>query len=72
MTREEHLRRCKRHALAYLRRCRYASAVTSMLTNIQQHPETKFNDISMFQEMGFHFAEQCDYDGTRRFIEGFR
>lgn len=71
-TRDEHLTRCKRHALAYLKRHRYASAVTSMLNNLQQHPETSFRDISMFQAVGFMYAEHGDVDGMRRFIEGFR
>lgn len=72
MTGDEHLKRCKRHALAYLRRHRYASAVTSMLTNIQQHQDTRFRDISTFEQIGFMYAERGDIDGMRRFIEGFR
>ncbi len=70
MTRAEHLRWCKKRAREYLDRNDFAQAVTSMLSDLSKHPETKGvgDKMAMF---GILLAAK-DKRGASEFIEGFR
>jgi hypothetical protein len=68
-TREEHLAWCKEQALEYLDRGYVVSAITSMLSDLDKHPETKLNPT--IKTLGLMYARDNDIDGARRFIMGF-
>jgi hypothetical protein len=59
MTRDEHLAWAKKRALEYWRQGDLENAVTSMGSDLEQHPETKPNAYLLV-------------DGVKRWIEGFR
>jgi hypothetical protein len=71
MTRQEHLDWCKQRALEYVQQGDFEQAVTSMLSDLQTHPETQDH---CGIELGMHvmFGSQLN---TRaeviRFINGF-
>ena len=71
MTRDEHLEWCKRRAREYLERRDVKNAVTSMLSDLQKHPETKLAGGALAQ-LGMMIMIQDDLPGAERFIEGFR
>ena len=68
--REEHLQWCKDRAMEYFNRGDYVNAVTSMLSDLSKHPETKCNDG--LGVLGIMYVANGDREGVRRFIEGFR
>lgn len=70
MTRQEHLDRCKERALEYLDRGDVMNAVTSMMSDMQKHPETKFNSPAL-NMLGMKAAASHDTGEARRYIEGF-
>ncbi|KKK87691.1 hypothetical protein LCGC14_2750730 [marine sediment metagenome] len=70
MTRQEHLQWCKNRALEYLNSDDLPSAVASMLSDLQKHPDTKLS-TSLFPRLGMMYVMNQDRDGVRRFIEGF-
>lgn len=70
-TREEHLAWCKRDALAYLDRGQLMEAATAMLSDMQQHPETR-TDNPFYTLMAMQAIMASDHAAVRRFIEGFR
>ena len=70
-TREEHIAECKKRALAYLDTGDVINAVTSMLSDLSKHDETKHTGTSL-AGLGMLYAMNHDHDGARRFIEGFR
>lgn len=70
MTRDEHVEWCKKRALEYLDRGDIKNAVTSMMSDMDKHPECRVNQaLSM---LGMMAIMQNDHAGARRFIEGFR
>ena len=71
MTREEHLQWCKERARAYLDRGDVVEAITSMLSDLGKHEETRDSIVAM-APLGLLYAKNQDFDGARRFIEGFR
>jgi hypothetical protein len=71
MTRKEHLEWCRRRALEYLDQGDVPNAVTSMLSNLQKHPETKLSAESPLSMLGMMTIMQNDRAGAKRFIEGF-
>lgn len=71
MTREEHLVWCKKRAHEYLDRGDIKNAVASMLSDLQKHEETSHVGKSL-APLGIVLVMQGDYDGVRRFIDGFR
>jgi len=70
-TRDEHLAWCKRDALAYLERGQLQEAVTAMLSDLDQHPETR-GDNPYLTMLGMQAILNGDIETCRRFIEGFR
>jgi hypothetical protein len=69
-TREEHLAWCKQRAHEYLDRGDLLDAVTSMMSDLDKHPE--FGKTNPFLAMtGMLAAQRHDLDGVRRFIDGF-
>jgi hypothetical protein len=71
MSYEEHIAQCKSAALAYLDDGDHVSAITSMLSDLSKHPETREMG-KMFSPLGMFAAASGDPDECRRFIEGFR
>jgi hypothetical protein len=67
VSRAEHIRWCKRRALAYLDHSP-GEAVTSMLSDLNKHPET----VALTDTMGMIGIYSAQSAGeARRFIEGF-
>jgi len=64
------MRWCKQRALEYLNRGQLVDAVTSMLSDLGKHDETRHlaGSLSM---LGLIYAHEHDVEGVRRFIEGF-
>ena len=71
MTRAEHLGWCKQRAREYLARRDIANAVTSMLSDLSKHPETKKSSEGALAALGMLTIQQGDLEGARRFIDGF-
>lgn len=71
MTRDEHLQWCKDRALEYLNKGDMTNAVTSMLSDLGKHEETRAVGEKL-APMGMMFLMNRDSDGVRRFITGFR
>ena len=69
-TRAEHLEWCKQRAREYLEKGDATNAVTSMMSDIQKHPETEVRGILAL--LGVQTAANGDLEGARRYIEGFR
>jgi hypothetical protein len=72
LERAEHLEQCKARARLYLERGALADAVTVMLSELNQHPETRHAGESMITAVGLLYVKNNDSAGVRRFIEGFR
>lgn len=71
-TRSEHLKWCKKRAREYLERGDFRQAITSMLSDLTKHPETRqaskspaIGMISLFTLMSM------TYQSTEAFIEWF-
>jgi hypothetical protein len=71
MSRDEHLQWCKDRALAYWRAGDLQNACTSMVSDLSKHDETKTNNPFVLA-FGILLVTNKDYDGVRRWIEGFR
>ncbi len=74
MKREEHLAWCKQRALEYVDRGELVEGVTSMLSDMDKHEETKIDPagaLGMLTMLAFQQAAQHDAYSVRRFIEGF-
>jgi Tfp pilus assembly protein PilF len=71
MTRQEHLDWCKKRALEYLDQGDVANAVTSMMSDMSKHEETRHAGESMTM-LGMMYILQHDREGARRWIKGFR
>ena len=71
MTRDEHLQWAKQRARWYLDRGQLQNAVTSMGSDLMKHPELQ--DIcAAMTPVGLFYITNQDFDGARRWIEGFR
>jgi len=70
MTRQEHLEWCKKRAHEYLERGDVMNAITSMMSDMQKHPETKFNNPAL-NMLGMMAAQNGDEREARRYIDGF-
>ena len=68
--RDEHLAWCKRRALDYLDRGEIREAITSMLSDLNKHPQLGCNPYLAM--VGMMAARDLDVGAARRFIEGFR
>ena len=71
MTRIEHLEWCKKRALEYLDRGDVMNAVTSMLSDLNKHDETKLDEGGGLTMLGMNAIMSGDVQFARRFIEGF-
>jgi len=74
MTREQHLAWCKKRALEYVDKGDLANGVTSMISDMDKHDETRFDPKSVLGMLGLLALQQAvqgDRDGFRRFIVGF-
>lgn len=72
MTRDEHLAWCKQRAREYLDAGDIRNGVTSMLSDLTKHPETKDLAEGGFAQVGMHTILINDIAMARRFVEGFR
>jgi len=76
MTREEHLVWCKQRAHEYLDRGDLTNAVTSMMSDLDKHPETRASagkdsalvGLGVFATIS---AQRGDRDFVQRYIDGF-
>ena len=71
MTREEHLAFCKERANEYLDRGDIQNGITSMLSDLDKHDETRSAGKSMGM-IGILYAMNHDMEGAKRFVNGFR
>lgn len=77
-TYDEHLAWCKQRAREYLRAGDLLNAVTSMMSDLDKHPETRKHcgrDSPTLAPLGIVAAlraQEGDYDFVERYIEGFR
>ncbi len=71
MTRAERVEWCKVRAREYLERGDVVNAVTSMLSDMKQSPETKDDVGDVITHMGMIIAGSGDVRDARRFVEGF-
>ena len=71
MTRAEHVAWCKERALVYARADDLTQAVTSMASDLSQHPEVDPMLISTMVMIGLHDALRGDRAAVIRWIEGF-
>lgn len=70
LTREDHLAWCKKRAHEYLEKGDIKNAVTSMLSDMEKHPDTE--GISPILAMlGMQVCMSGDMPEARRFIDGF-
>ena len=68
--RAKHLEWCKQRARGYLAEGDGMNAVTSMLSDLQKHPETRLQG-GVLTLLGMKAGMSGDIDECRRFIEGF-
>lgn len=71
MTREEHLSWCKKRAHEYLDRGDIMNGVTSMMSDLQKHPETKLSEGSPLGMLGLAAIISEDHREATRFVDGF-
>lgn len=70
-TRQEHLEWCKQRALEYADKGDAASAMASMTSDLNAHPETKGHaaiELGLMLLLGGHLSAPAE---MRKFIEGF-
>jgi hypothetical protein len=73
-TRQEHLQWCKDRAMEYVNHGDLLQAVTSMMSDLDKHPDTKCKPggaLSMLGLMAAQQAQSGDRDGVVRYIQGF-
>jgi hypothetical protein len=70
-TRDEHLEWCKERAMDYLNTGDVANAIASMMSDLSKHEDFKAI-AEKIGPLGLFYAMNNDYDGAKRFIEGFR
>lgn len=70
-TRDQHLEFCKVRAREYLNDGDLMNAVTSMMSDLDKHPETKVNNATLLM-LGVFAVNSGDPREVSRFIEGFR
>jgi hypothetical protein len=71
MDRDEHLAWCKKRALEYWRAGDLSNAVASMGSDLGKHDETRHASEALIA-LGILYVVNGDYDGVKRWIEGFR
>lgn len=74
MTREEHMQWCKDRAMKYVESGDLLEAVTSMMSDMEKHPETKLAPDSILSQLGMLTAMDAtrgDRAAVVRYITGF-
>lgn len=71
MTREEHMAWCKQRAHEYLDKGDIQNGVTSMLSDLGKHPETKLPEGSPLPMLGMMAMMSGDPREAARFVDGF-
>jgi len=71
MNRQQHLEWCKKRAHGYLAHGDVHNAITSMLSDLQKHPETKLDKDSPLPMLGMMTIASGDIKGAKSFIDGF-
>ena len=71
-SRDEHLEFCKKRAHAYAERGELLDAVTSMLSDMEKHDETKLGLRSPLATAALMWAAAGDHANVVRWIDGFR
>lgn len=70
MTRDEHLKWCKDRAHEYLAIGDIKNAITSMMSDLDKHDETRCSNPFLIQ-LGMLAAMNNDRNEAKRFIDGF-
>lgn len=70
MDRQSHLEWCKKRAHEYLARGDVQNAVTSMLSDMNKHPETALKSPALSM-LGMLAIQSGSASEARRFIDGF-
>ena len=71
-TRDEHLQWCKDRAMEYVKRGELLEGVTSMMSDMDQHPETKLPPVlSQLGLLAAVDAQKGDRRAVERYILGF-
>ena len=72
-TRAEHMQWCKDRAMEYVNNGDLLQAVTSMMSDLEKHPETKSagTSLAMLGLLACRQAQSGDKDGVVRYIKGF-
>ena len=71
-TREEHLAWCKQRALEYIERGEIQNGLTSMLSDLDKHPETRAPALVQMTLGLMMIGELSTPQAARKHIEGFR
>lgn len=74
MTRQEHLDWCKKRAMEYVRSGNLVEGVTSMMSDLGKHPETRESAggaLAMLGLLALKQAQDGDSEGVTRYIAGF-
>ena len=74
MTRSEHVQWCKDRAMEYVNEGDLLQAVTSMMSDMGKHPETKESATGALAALGMLAMQQAqsgDREGVVRYITGF-
>lgn len=72
MTRAEHVRWCKDRAMEYVNQGDLLNGVTSMMSDMEKHPETAMKGpLAMLGMLALQQAQSGDRDGVERYIKGF-
>jgi hypothetical protein len=72
MTREEHLAWCKQRALAYIDRGEIKEGLTSMMSDMEKHPETSCPSLHTMTAGLMMIGDLNTIAKARRHIEGYR
>lgn len=72
MTADEHLALCKQRALEYLDAGDLPNALTSMLSDMDKHPDTKYPAGGILVALGLAIVMRGNAAELRSWIEGFR
>ena len=70
MDRQSHLEWCKKRAHEYLAKGDIPNAVTSMMSDLDKHPETALKTPTLAM-LGMLAVQSGDVNEARRFIDGF-
>jgi hypothetical protein len=71
MTREEHLQWCKDRAMEYVEREDYSSAIASMGTDLNLHPQTRDHAGIQLGVALLMIGKLNTYEEALEFIQGF-